>query len=158
LILRTSWVYSTRLGGFVNKVLEWARQRSILRVVQDQVGNPTWRRMLAEATAQLLAAGWQDPSGWLKERRGLYHLAGSGSASRFEWAREILACDPQREQQVVETLQPALTSEFPAPARRPLYSALNCDLFTETFGLRLPDWQAALRLALDSSSVQWPNP
>lgn len=148
-IFRTSWVYSTRVGGFVNKVLEWSRKQEVLRVVSDQVGNPTWCRMLAEATAQLLAAGRSDPAGWVKDHRGLYHLAGSGSASRLEWAEEILRCDPQRAEQVTREVKPALTSEFPSPAVRPLYSPLNCELFGKTFGLRLPPWQEALRLALE---------
>ncbi len=150
LTLRTSWVYSTRQGGFVNKVLQWGRQQKVMRVVTDQVASPTWCRMLAETIAQILAAAAPDPYAWLAERRGLYHLAGSGSASRLDWAKAILALDPRREEQLVEEIQPALTSEFPTPAARPLFSALNCDLFCDTFGLRLPDWEDALRLAMDS--------
>jgi dTDP-4-dehydrorhamnose reductase len=148
LILRPSWVFSNRQGGFVNKVLGWARQQRALRVVSDQVGNPTWCRMLAETVAQLLGMGGKDPAGWLGERRGLYHLAGSGSASRFEWAQAILDCDPHKEEQVTEEILPARTEEFPAPAQRPLHAPLDCDRFTETFGLRLPDWKEALWLAL----------
>lgn len=148
LILRTSWVYSNRQGGFVNKVLGWARQQRTLRIVSDQVGSPTWCRMLAEITAQLLAMGGKDVAGWLVERRGLYHLAGSGNATRLEWAQAILDCDPRKEEQVTEEILPARTSEFPTPAQRPLHAPLNCDLFTETFGLRLPEWKTALRMAL----------
>jgi dTDP-4-dehydrorhamnose reductase len=148
LILRPSWVYSNRQGGFVNKVLGWARQQRTLRIVADQVGNPTWCRMLAEITAQLLAMGGRDPTGWLGERRGLYHLAGDGFASRFEWARAILDCDPSKQEQVVEEVVPAQTVDFPTPAKRPLYSPLDCDRFGETFGLRLPEWKTALWMAL----------
>jgi dTDP-4-dehydrorhamnose reductase len=152
LILRTSWVYSLRRDSFVPKVLRWARQQTSLRIVDDQVSNPTWCRMLAETTAQLLAVAGQDPQGWIRERRGLYHLGGSGYASRLDWAKQILKLDPRREEQIVVNLLPAKTSEFPAPAKRPYFSALNCDLFTETFGLRMPDWQQALQLALAEGS------
>ena len=148
LILRTSWVYSNRLGGFVNKVLGWARQQRVLKIVSDQVGNPTWCRMLAEATAQILSRAGNDPAGWLGERSGLFHLAGDGFASRYAWAQAILDCDPHQEEQVTEEILPARTEEFPTRARRPLYSPLNCERFTETFGLRLPEWTIALRLAL----------
>jgi dTDP-4-dehydrorhamnose reductase len=148
LILRTSWVYSLRRESFVTKVLEWSRRQAVLRIVDDQVGNPTWCRMLAEITAQLIAKTCSDPAGWIRERRGLYHLAGSGHASRLEWAREILALDPKQSEQVVQELLPAKTGDFPTPARRPLFSALNCDRFAETFGLRLPDWREALKLAM----------
>ncbi len=151
IIFRTSWVYSLRRDSFVTKVLGWARKQTALQVVSDQVSNPTWCRMLAEATAQVLAKAGELRTGWVKERHGLYHLAGSGFTSRFDWAKKILEFDPYPDEQVVQDLQPALTSDFPAPAQRPLYSALNCDRFTDTFSLRLPDWEEALRLAMDTT-------
>lgn len=138
-------MYSLRQqSGFVNNVLLWARQQETLRIVDNQVGSPTWARMLAEVTAQVLAQGIDTCS----EKKGLYHLAGSGFASRFEWAKLILALDPNQSEQVVKELLPAFTSEFPTPARRPLLSALNCSRFEQYFNLFLPSWQSALRLAI----------
>lgn len=148
LILRTSWVYSLRRECFVTKVLEWSRHQEILRVVTDQVSNPTWARMLAEITAQLLAKAGTDPVGWLRERSGLYHLAGGGYTSRFEWARAILQHDPHQDEQLTKQILPALTAEYPSPAKRPRFTALNCDLFASTFDLRMPDWQDSLILAM----------
>ncbi len=148
LILRTSWVYSLRRDSFVTKVLKWARQQRTLRLVTDQVSNPTWARMLAEVTAQMLAMGGRDVVPWLTERRGLYHLAGDGYASRMEWAQAILRCDPHRDEQVIGDILPGQTDDFPSPACRPLFSALNCDHFFEVFGLRLPPWEIALLLAM----------
>jgi len=78
-----------------------------------------------------------------------YHLAGDGYVSRLEWARKILELDPHRDEQVCKEILPALTSDFPAPAQRPLFSALDCDNFAATFGLRLPAWEAALRMAME---------
>jgi dTDP-4-dehydrorhamnose reductase len=150
LILRTSWVYSLRKDSFVNKVLGWSRQQPSLKLVTDQVSGPTWARMLAEITAQLIALGGMDPKAWLSERSGLYHLAGSGYCSRLEWGQEVLRLDPHKDDQVVKQVLPALTADFPTPARRPLFSALNCDRFTHVFGLRLPEWQAALKLAMET--------
>ena len=154
LILRTSWVYSLRRDNFVRKVLEWARLNPTLRLVTDQVGNPTWARMLAEVTAQLLAksstAGEKNMVDWLAARQGIYHLAGSGYASRMEWAQEILRLDPHPEQQRTKELLPARTADFPSPAQRPLFSALDCEKFAQVFGLRLPDWRDALHLAMES--------
>lgn len=148
LILRTSWVYSLRRDSFVTKVLNWAHEQTSLRIVDDQISNPTWCRMLAETTAQLLAKAGNHPFEWINEGRGLYHLAGSGFASRYEWAKKIIEFDPQRNDQKVLDLLPAKTSEFPTPAQRPLFSALNCGRFTETFALRLPEWEEALKLAM----------
>lgn len=156
LIFRTSWVYSMRGGyspsgaSFVNKVLQLTRQQPVLRVVTDQIGNPTWARMLAEATAQILAMSGKDVYGWIRERSGLYHLAGDGYASRMEWAKAILKYNHNPEESIVQEVQPALTAEFLTPASRPLYTALNCDHFTETFGLRLPYWEKALRMAMEA--------
>ena len=144
LILRTSCVYSLRQGGFVNKVLEWARQQESLRMVTDQVGNPTWCRMLAEITAQVLARG----EAYIRERAGLYHLAGDGFTSRYDWAKLILELDPGKNEQKVKELIPARTADFPTPAQRPLFSALDCTHFFTSFGLQLPDWKAALQLAM----------
>lgn len=148
LIFRTTWVYSMRRDSFVSKVLQWSKGKSSLRVVSDQVSGPTWARMLAEITGQLLARGREDLTEWVNSRRGIYHLAGDGSASRMEWAQAILKNRPEGDPPV-EVL-PALTSEFPAPAERPLYSVLDCSRFKSTFDLKLPPWEDALALAMQS--------
>ena len=143
-ILRTSWVYSLRGDGFVSKVLSWARKQETLKIVSDQIGSPTWARMLAEVTALLLGRG----TGYLHERAGLYHLAGDGYASRFEWAEKILTFDPNKHRQVLAQLLPALTIDFFTAAKRPLYSALDCSHFEHIFGFSLPDWDRTLYLAM----------
>ena len=148
LIFRTSWVYSLRGDSFVNKTLTWARKNATLNIVSDQIGNPTWARMLANVTTLLLAQAGADTAAYFDGRGGLYHLAGSGHASRFEWAREILAFDPDHPEQATRSLEPVTSDAFPAPAIRPLFSALDCSRFEETFGLHLPDWRDALRLAM----------
>lgn len=148
LVLRTSWVYSLRGSSFVNKVLSWARQQNTLRLVSDQISGPTWARMLAEISAQVLVKAGNDATNWINERRGLYHLAGSGWCSRLEWGQAILELDPSRQEQVVQQILPASTADFPTPARRPLFSALDCTHFSEVFGLRLPEWKTALSLAM----------
>ncbi|HEY5158461.1 MAG TPA: sugar nucleotide-binding protein, partial [Anaerolineales bacterium] len=121
------------------------RQQSTMRMVTDQVSNPTWCRTLAEMTAQILARG----DDYIHERAGLYHLAGDGLTSRFEWARLILELDPHRQEQTVRDIFPALTTDFPTPAQRPLFSAMECSRFGHVFDQVLPPWQKALRLALD---------
>jgi dTDP-4-dehydrorhamnose reductase len=161
LILRTSWLYSMRRDSFVSKVLEWARQKPCLRIVTDQVGNPTWARMLAEITAQMLAIPNSRPgmsssqfAGWFHERSGVYHLAGNGHASRLEWAEAILRLDPHQEEQMAKEILPALTADFPSPAKRPLFSALDCQKFADVFGLCLPDWEEALQLAMENPDAR----
>ncbi len=162
LIFRTAWVYSLRRDSFVTKVLEWSRRQRTLKVVDDQVSNPTWAGSLAEATRRILEmavdgsaadAGKVNQERFLERisaRAELYHLAGDGFASRFEWAKEILALDPKSNEQIARELLPAKTADFPTAAMRPLFSALDCGKFERTFGFRLMPWKDALRRALDA--------
>lgn len=144
LILRTAWVYSRNRNSFVTKVLEWARKQDVLKVVSDQVSNPTWAHTLATVTAQLLSKGFD----CLVERQGLYHVAGDGYGSRLDWAKQILELDPNKQEQTVRKIVPALTADFPTPAQRPLFSALDCSLFQSTFDIPLPKWEDALKQAM----------
>jgi len=148
-IFRTSWVYSMRGDSFVTKVLKWSREKEELMIVDDQIGNPTWARSLAEITAQMLVKGDDDIRGWMKERKGIYHLAGDGFASRYEWAKTILENDPSKTEQKTKKVTPMKTSSFPTPATRPLFSALNCNLFKDTFKLKLPDWQISQKYVIN---------
>ncbi len=145
LIFRTSWVYSLRnQSGFVQKALAWSRQHETLRIVDDQISNPTWAKMLAKLTVQVLAKGID----YAKERKGLYHLAGGGYCSRLDWAKEILTLDPKKDEQKTQKILPAKSADFPTPAQRPTFSALNCSLFEKTFEIEIPDWQESLQLAM----------
>ncbi|NPV84665.1 MAG: dTDP-4-dehydrorhamnose reductase [Anaerolineae bacterium] len=149
LILRTGWVYSLRRDTFVNKVLTWASQNKVVRVVDDQVGSPTWSRLLAEICAQLIAMGMGDIYRWVNERKGVYHLAGDGAVSRFEWAQAVLELAGLTSGDRQVELLPVSSAEFPAPARRPPMSALDCTQFFSTFGLKLPHWRLALQMAME---------
>ena len=148
LILRTSWVYSLRGNSFVNKVLGWARKNENLKVVSDQISGPTWARMLAGITSLMLAQNHANLLEIIRERRSVYHLAGAGYTSRYEWAKEILVNDPNRTEQIVRDLEPARSDDFPTTAVRPLFSALDCTRFEDTFGLKLPNWNSTLKLAM----------
>lgn len=144
LILRTAWVYSRNRNSFVTKVLEWARKQEVLKIVDDQVSNPTWARTLSDVTARLLTKGFD----CLIERQGLYHVVGNGYGSRLDWAKKIIELDPAKHEQTVREIVPALTSDFPTPAKRPLFSALDCSLFQSTFDIPLPKWEDALKMAM----------
>ena len=147
-VFRTSWLYSTRKDSFVKKVLEWSRNREELKIVIDQVSSPTWSRTLADMTAQWLVRIKTEDLTWRKKRSGIYHLAGDGAVSRYDWAVQILKLDPKRNEQIITSLKPASSDEFPTPARRPQYSALDTSLFQEVFNLTIPPWLTSLELAL----------
>lgn len=148
LILRTSWVY--RLLGdhvcFPRKVLAWANQNPVLRIVDDQTGTPTWARDLATAIALLIRSG-QGAGAWRPRATGVFHLASEGSASRFEWAKAVLEEWTRGASDDTARVVPAKSSEFPTPATRPGHVILNCGKFRSMFGFGLPDWRSSYGLA-----------
>jgi dTDP-4-dehydrorhamnose reductase len=148
LVLRTSWVYSMRAGGFVTKVLQWARTQKVMRVVDDQISSPTSARMLAEITALILAQGRGDVFGYLQEKGGLYHCAGRGSCSRYEWAKAILELDPHKEEQVVKQLNTEKSSHFTSLVQRPNLSVLSNHLLKSMLSIHLAIWEEELRFEL----------
>jgi len=148
IILRTSWVYSMRGNTFVNKMLGWARAHKTLRIVNDQISNPTWARALAEGTVSLVSAHRGNLQSVMKERSGVYHMAGTGYTSRYEWAKQILASASHRTDILARTIQPVSSDAFPLPAARPPFSALDCSKLENIFQLRLPDWKNSLKVAM----------
>jgi dTDP-4-dehydrorhamnose reductase len=152
LVIRSSWFYGSRGRNFPGTILRLAREREELRVVDDQVGAPTWCRDVAAATVEALAQtgafGTPAALAELRDRGGLFHLTASGATTWFGFAGEILALDPERESQKVRELIPVPTSEYPTPAQRPLNSRLDCTRFKEAFGIELPPWHESLVIAM----------
>jgi dTDP-4-dehydrorhamnose reductase len=146
LIFRLCWVYGARGQNFMLTMMRLAREREKLRVVSDQVGCPTWSRMIAETTAlavkQTFAAG--DRSAFT----GTYHLAASGATSWHGFARSIVGLMPA-EGKKCSQVEAIPTSEYPTPTKRPAYSVLGCDKLERTFGLRLPNWEESLKQVLE---------
>lgn len=139
LVLRTTWVYGNRGQNFLRTILRLAAEREQLRIVDDQFGAPTWSRLIAEATASMIAQH-QPPE-------GLFHLASGGATSWYGFARAILeltAGQRSRQPQVA----PCTTAEYPLPAARPANSRLDCTKLAVAAGVGLPDWDAALALCL----------
>lgn len=147
LILRTSWVYSLRTHSFVTKFIGWARTNPQVRVVTDQIANPTWCRALAEATVKLIHQMGTDPSEWTHERRGIYHLTGGGYVSRFEMAEKMLELLPRDVPVRAKSVLPAITADFPDVAERPAFSALDSSKFISAFGIKMPAWEKSLQAA-----------
>jgi len=151
LIFRLAWLYSMHGNNFVTKFLEWAKKQETLRIVDDQIGNPTWARYVAEATAAVLAqsvVSGKPLYNWFAEKNGIYHLTSGGQASRYEWACEILKYAPDQENLLVKEILPAKTAVFPTPAQRPAYSPLDCTKFGTAFGLHVLGWKEQLENCL----------
>jgi len=148
LIFRTSWVYSLKEGGFLQKVIQWAKNYEVLRIVDDQIGNPTWARTLAIISSRFLPSSPKLLTEFIQQHKGIYHLAGKGSVSRYDWTKFILDNLPKDLHIKTRNVLPAKTTDFPTPAQRPLHSALNCSKFENEFSMRIPDWKQSLVLSL----------
>jgi dTDP-4-dehydrorhamnose reductase len=149
LIFRTSWVYGLRGGNFLLTMRRLMRERPELKIVADQIGAPTWSRLIAEATALALAQilsparGADRPEPW-----GTYHLSNAGETSWHGFAAAIAELSDLETRPM---LTPIPSSEYPTPARRPANSRLDNGKLARVFGLRLPDWRQALKLCLDAT-------
>lgn len=137
LIFRLQWVWGTRGANFVKTMLKLSREREELKVIDDQVGAPTYSRHIAEASA-LAVARWQDQS-------GIYHLANGGETSWHGFAQAIFEDDPKRSEQIVKSCLPIPTSAYPTKATRPLNSRMDQSKLDRDFGIRMPHWRDALK-------------
>lgn len=142
LIFRLCWVYGARGGNFMLTMQRLARERETLRVVADQVGCPTWSRLIAESTAHALRYV-RSPAD-ARALTGTYHLCASGQTSWHGFASAIIDLMPAdtRKCRAVEAITAA---EYPTPTKRPPYSVMSCAKLEQTFNLRLPDWHDSLR-------------
>lgn len=144
LILRTSWVYGSRGKNFLLTVLRLAGERDELKIVDDQIGAPTSSRMIAEATAQIIA----QTRGELTEASGLYHLTAGGQTSWHGFTAAILENRARQSGAAKPRLSPIPTSAYPLPAPRPHYSVMSNDKLRNTFGVAIPAWEIGLDLCM----------
>lgn len=163
LIFRTSWVYGLRGRNFLQTILRLAKERDELKVVDDQIGAPTWSRMIAEATSQILAQSFlpltPHPS-LLTQYGGIYNLTAAGRTSWCGFAKATL--DSMATQGATSALLtphpspkliPITTPEYPLPAPRPPNSVLSSAKLNRTFGVALPAWDASLALCMEEGNV-----
>ncbi|MCG7990058.1 MAG: dTDP-4-dehydrorhamnose reductase [Candidatus Thiodiazotropha lotti] len=143
MVFRTSWVYGNHGHNFMKTMLRLFRERDELKVVDDQIGAPTWSRMIAEATAQVIGQ-LQSGVKHAEELKGVYHLTNSGETSWYGFAREILELSGES-----CSLLPIATHEYPTPARRPAYSVLDNSKLNQVFSLTIPDWSSTLKRCME---------
>lgn len=139
-IVRTSWLYSPFGQNFVRTMLNVGAKHREVRVVGDQIGNPTSALDLADAILTMVDQ-WE--ANRIRCAGGVYHFAGSGTTSWADFAREIFSISAARGGPSA-AVTPIATSEWPAKAPRPANSQLDCSLFARTFGYWPPAWRDSL--------------
>lgn len=140
IIIRTSWVYSAYGKNFVKTMIRLMKEREKIGVVQDQYGAPTYAADLAECIMKIISSGQWIP--------GIYHYSNKGNISWYHFAQEI--------RQMTGTtcvVNPIATSEYPTPARRPMYSVLNMEKMSREYGIVPKDWKESLRTCLSKLNV-----
>jgi dTDP-4-dehydrorhamnose reductase len=139
-ILRTSWVYAGRGKNFVLAILARARSGAPLRVVNDQLGTPTWAHDVAALTVELLK---------LKELpAGTFHAASAGETTWFEFAQRLV-----RLAGLTAAVEPISTAAYGSPTPRPLYTVLDSSRLAEATGIApIGDWGDRL-VAFDDLEV-----
>ncbi len=147
LILRTSWVYGVRGQNFLLTIRRLAKERQELNIVADQIGSPTWSRLVAETTGLMVARSLGTEAELFAGCSGTYHLTSVGQTSWHGFAKSLLELDPDKASHQLETLGAINTEQYPTPAKRPKYSVLSNDKLARQFGLQLPDWHDSLELA-----------
>jgi dTDP-4-dehydrorhamnose reductase len=145
IVLRTSWIYSSYGENFLRTMLRLSESQHAARIVNDQHGTPTSARDLA---AGILTIVDQLCSSTGKHPSGIYHLAGDGETTRYGFAAATFASLAQRGRRI-PGLRAITSAEYPTPARRPDYSALDSTKAERDFGVRLPAWQVSLEDCLD---------
>lgn len=129
-IVRTAWLYGLSGRNFVKTILKRASETGKLKVVDDQIGNPTNAADLAHHILKIAAAG----------EYGLCHCTGKGECSWYEFAKKIV------EYSGIEAMvEPCTSDEYPRPAKRPSYSSLDHMMLRSTVGDEMRSWQEALR-------------
>jgi dTDP-4-dehydrorhamnose reductase len=135
-VVRTAWLYSSKGKNFVKTMTNLAlNSKSEARVVNDQVGQPTYSTDLARQIVALVLS---------KSQAGIYHATNSGKATWFDFAQEIFLLAGADISRVI----PVSTSEFPRPAKRPTYSVLGHDAWASTSVPAMRDWKIALKEAM----------
>jgi dTDP-4-dehydrorhamnose reductase len=137
-VVRTAWLYSPWGKNFAKTMTKLAlKGDGEVRVVNDQVGQPTSASDLAQQLVEL---------GESTSPAGIYHGTNSGQATWFEFAQEIFKLSGAD----VGRVTPVSSSEYPRPAKRPSYSVLSHDAWASTSVKPLSDWRIALAEAMPS--------
>ena len=149
LVLRTAWVYAARGHNFLRTMLRLAAERDTLRVVSDQFGTPTPARLIANATATIVARTAPRGAFTPEAPWGTYHLTAGGHTTWHGFACALL----ERARRAgliarVPAIETVAMADYPTRARRPAWSVLDCARVQDVFALRLPPWDTALEAVI----------
>ena len=145
IILRTAWLYSEHGPNFVTRMLQLGREKRNLGIVADQHGCPTSAADLADAILLIVQGIIRgDAVAW-----GTYHYCGKGITTWYDFARTIFRLAAPYEKKPPPQLEAMTTAQYPSPARRPAYSALDCRRIRNTFNICAKPWPQSLAATIE---------
>lgn len=145
-IIRTSWFYGIHGNNFVKTMLRLGKENERIKVVDDQYGCPTFAGDLAKTIIKIVAS-------FKKNGRlpwGTYHYCGQGITTWYGFAEKIFELAEQYIPLKVTELLPITTDDYPTLAKRPAYSALNCEKIEQAFGISVQPWQQSLEKMIEA--------
>ena len=142
IIIRTSWVYSSYGTNFVKTMLRLAQEKNELNVISDQVGTPTYAGDLAKTILEILPK-------INNEQLEIYHYSNEGVCSWYDFAKAIFELGKKQIK-----INPIETSQYPTPAKRPLYSLLNKNRIKATYGIDIPYWKDSLSSCMEKINAK----
>ena len=143
IIVRTAWLYSEYGHNFMKTMLRLGAERPEIRVVNDQIGSPTYAGDLAEAILSLFEKERQG-----EQNSGIYHYTNEGVCSWYDFAHSII-----RIAGLPAKVIPIPTREYPTVAKRPAYSVLSKEKIKREYHWVIPHWEDSLRKCLANMNV-----
>ena len=147
-IIRTAWLYSEFGKNFCRTMMNLTSTKPQVKVVDDQIGTPTYALDLASAISSVLSdySRHSENTDGVYPHSGIYHYSNEGACSWYEFAKKIAeyygteACE----------ILPCSSSEYPSPVKRPAYSVLDKTKIRKTFGVAVPEWTDSLKMCIDN--------
>jgi len=135
-IIRTSWLYSAFGNNFVKTMLKYGSERDDLKVVNDQIGTPTYAADLASTILNLI-------TNHTTEAVEIYNFSNEGVCSWYDFAKEIIEL-----KNIDCKIKPIESKDYPTAASRPFYSVLNKSKISKTLNIEIPHWKDSLKICL----------
>jgi dTDP-4-dehydrorhamnose reductase len=137
MVIRTSWLYSATGKNFLKTMIKLGLERDEVKVVNDQIGTPTFAGDLAQAILTIISKTENKECLW---KPGIYHYSGEGVCSWYDFAKSI-----HEIYEINCNVRPIPTEDYPTPAVRPAYSVLNKSKIKRIFGIQIPYWRDSLK-------------
>ncbi|ROL58091.1 dTDP-4-dehydrorhamnose reductase [Bacteroidetes/Chlorobi group bacterium ChocPot_Mid] len=129
LLFRLSWVYGSGTQNFIFKLMQWAIDKEILKVTDDEISVPTSTQVIVDVVLNSIRKGLE----------GMFHLTNSGYCSRFQWAETII-----KHLELNTKIEPVSQDYFKLPAKRPKFSAMSNSKISGELNIEIPLWEVSL--------------